>query len=90
MKLWHEGIWLLAFNIKKPFRKYCKQPRHLSMYFLRFAFCQKEMLFTHVFFMGVNANFVGEFLGKFQLSYSLEFSTGSASLLIHFPPISLH
>lgn len=53
MKLWHEGIWLLAFNIKKPFRKYCKQPRHLSMYFLRFAFCQKEMLFTHVFFLWV-------------------------------------
>ena len=90
MKLWHEGIWLLAFNIKKPFRKYCKQPRHLSMYFLRFGFCQKEMLFTHVFFMSVNANFAGELLGKFQLSYSLEFSMSSASLLIHFPPISLH
>ena len=42
------------------------------------------------FFMGVNANFAGELLGKFQLSYSLEFSMGSASLLIHFPPISLH
>ena len=42
------------------------------------------------FFMGVNANFGGELLGKFQPSYSLEFRMGSASLLIHFPPISLH
>ena len=41
-------------------------------------------------FLGVNANFAGELLGKFQLSYSLEFSVGSVSLLIHSPPISLH
>ena len=37
------------------------------------------MLFTHVFFMSVNSNFAGELLGKFQLSYSLAFSNGSAS-----------
>ena len=28
------------------------------------------------FYGGVNANFAGELLGKFQLSYRLAFSTG--------------
>lgn len=44
--------------------------------------------------MDVNANFVGELLELIQSvlqdSYSLEFRNGFASLLIHFPPISLY
>ena len=64
MKLWHEGFWLLVFNINSPFRKYCKQPRHLFIYFLCFGFCRKELPFT-LFLMGVNANFAGKLLGKF-------------------------
>ena len=33
------------------------------IYFLCSGFCKRDMLFTHVFFMDVNANFVGELLG---------------------------
>ena len=56
-----------------------------------FIFWEKKKPFTPtVFFIGVNANSAGESLGKFHLSYSLKFWNDSASLLIHFPPISLH
>ena len=54
-------------------------------------FCKKKKPFTPtVFFIGLNANFAGESLGKFHLSYSLKFWKDSASLLIHFPPVTLH
>ena len=54
-------------------------------------FCEKKKAFyTNGFFIGVNANFAGESLAKFHLSYSLKFWNDSASLLIHFPPVSLH
>ena len=68
--MWHEGFWLLAFNIKRPFRKHCKQPRHLSIYFLRFVFCKKRNAFyTYFFLWAWTRNFAGELLEKFQLFY---------------------
>ena len=56
-----------------------------------FIFLREKKAFTPtVFLIGVNANFEGESLGKFHLSYSLKFWNDSASLLIHFPPVTLH
>ena len=46
-------------------------------------FYEKKKPFTPtVFLIGVNANFAGESLGKFHLSYSLKFWNDSASLLM--------
>ena len=43
------------------------------IYFLCSGFWKKDMLFTHVFFMDVNANFVGELLSYRTLKKFLDY-----------------
>lgn len=74
--------------MKKPFRKCFKQPHNEFTYSLCFGFCTEEMLFTPGFFMGVNAKFAGELLGKFPLSLTvLSFETACFFAHLFFPAV---
>ena len=66
MKLWHEGFWLLVFNIKRPFfSENIVNSFVIYLYiFCVSVFAEKNCLLPF-FLMGVNANFADELLGKF-------------------------